>query len=77
MRKSTLVHLPDIDFRSWEQRHTEAIPDFISWYNELQDFAEKYGYDERIAGQLTILSSVLWYLLPPKDYKKLTKHKAT
>lgn len=62
-------HLKDIDFRSHEVRSKSAKEDFIKWYEELQNRPRT----ERIEGQLSMLSSVLWYLLSPKEYKKLIK----
>ena len=70
-------HLDDIDFRTWSERSKSATEDFVNWYNQLHEYADSHDYDERIQGQLLMLSSVLWYLLDPKDYKKLVKLKAT
>lgn len=67
-------HLADIDFRTWDERHKNAVDDFIDWYNQLHEYQSRHDYDDRIQAQITVLSSVLWYLLPPKQYKKLTKH---
>ncbi len=67
-------HLQDIDFRSKEERSKQIIPDLISWYNSLIDNKDLMK-DQRLQGQVTMLSSVLWYLLPSKDYKKLMKLK--
>ena len=67
-------HLQDIDFRSKEERSKQIIPDLISWYNSLIDNKDLMK-DQRLQGQATMLSSVLWYLLPSKDYKKLMKLK--
>lgn len=68
-------HLKDIDFRSREQRSKEAIKDFTDWYNELYQRITKNGYSDTLQAQLSMLSAVLWYLLPEKDYKQLTKLK--
>lgn len=67
-------HLKDIDFRTRAERQKAAIPDFKEWYQDLIAH-QALGYSERTQGQLTMLSSVLWYLLPEKDYKKLTRLK--
>lgn len=67
-------HLKDIDFRSREERQKNMIPDLISWYEDLQAH-QSLGYSEFIQAQITMLSSILWYLLPEKDYRKLTKLK--
>lgn len=66
-------HVVDIDFRSWQARHDAATSDFISWYEELSRRIDSEGLTERLSGQITMLSSVLWYLLTPKEYKKLVK----
>lgn len=68
-------HLKDIDFRTREVRQLESIPEMISWYKELHQRQEEKEYDAYLNGQSSMLSSVLWYLLPKKDYKKLTKLK--
>ncbi len=71
---SKLAHLRDIDFRSREERQKMALVDFKNWYETLlanQDLA----FSERTQGQLTMLSSVLWYLLPESEYKELTSKK--
>lgn len=67
-------HLKDIDFRSRAERSKQMIPDFKKWYEDLVAH-QALSYSERTQGQLTMLSSVLWYLLPEKDYKKLTRLK--
>lgn len=68
------AHLKDIDFRTREERQKSMIPDFIAWYNDLQAH-QSLAYKNHTQAQLNILSSVLWYLLPEKDYRKLTKLK--
>lgn len=68
------AHLKDIDFRTKSERKKQMIPDFIEWYEDLIAH-QALGYSERTQGQLTMLTSVLWYLLPEKDYKKLTRLK--
>lgn len=65
-------HLKDIDFRTREQRQATSTDTFIEWYEELQTRLEN-NYDERIAGQLEILSAVLWHILPLSDYANLRK----
>ena len=67
-------HLQDIDFRSQEERSKQVIPDLTLWYNSLIDNKDLMK-DQRLIGQVTMLSSVLWYLLPSKDYKNLMKLK--
>ncbi len=67
-------HLNDIDFRTRGERQKQMIPDFIEWYETLQAH-QSLVYDDKAQSQIMILSSVLWYLLPEKDYRKLTKHK--
>lgn len=67
-------HLKDIDFRTRAERQKDMIPDFMEWYEDLIAH-QALTYSERTQGQLTMLSSVLWYLLPEKDYKKLTRLK--
>lgn len=68
------AHLKDIDFRSREERQKSAITEFKEWYEDLVAH-QALEYSERTQGQLTMLSSVLWYLLPEKDYKKLIRLK--
>lgn len=60
-------HIKDVDFRTREERQKVCLPEFIGWYSNLVS----QPYSERNQGQLTMLSSVLWYLLPVKEYKKL------
>lgn len=64
-------HLKDIDFRKREVRQATHKETFIDWYNQLYEYSSRHDYDPLIQGQLTMLSSVLWYLLPKQDYKKL------
>lgn len=64
------AHLKDIDFRTHAVRQSHALEDFKKWYDEL----EAVEQTERIQGQITILSSVLWYLMDPKEYKQFMKH---
>jgi hypothetical protein len=68
-------HLDDIDFRNHEERQKAWRKDFKVWYKDLWESARANPNDERIAGQLTMLSSVLWYLLEPKEYKALVRGK--
>lgn len=67
-------HLKDIDFRTKAQRKKEMVSDFKEWYEDLIAH-QALSYSERTQGQLTMLTSVLWYILPEKDYKKLTQLK--
>lgn len=64
-------HIKDIDFRKREVRQQEAVKDFKQWYAQLS----QRPYSEMLQGQLSMLSAVLWYLLPPKEYKKLVTSK--
>lgn len=68
-------HLADIDFRKKEVRQANHVEEFKKWYNELQKYATHHDLDERIQGQLTMLSAVLWHLLSTKDYKKVHETK--
>ena len=65
-------HLKDIDFRPRDVRSQNALQEFVSWYEDLAA-AQIVDYSERRQGQLTMLSAVLWHLLPAADYKRLTK----
>lgn len=65
-------HLKDIDFRTREQRQSTSTETFVEWYNELVSRIE-YKYDDRTAGQLEILSAVLWHILPVYEYNSLRK----
>lgn len=78
VKKSTteekiLQHLPDIDFRSREERQFNCLEDFKQWYLDLQ----KLPYDDITHGQLTMLSTILWHLLPMHEYKALQKGKVS
>lgn len=76
MKQSSLIeHLPDIDFRSREERQTNAIEEFKQWYEILAE-RQAIRYDDRLQAQLAMLSAVLWHLLPKSEYKKLTKRDA-
>ena len=66
---SIAEHLQDIDFRKKEVRQKDYLKEFILWHKQLS----KEPYSDLIHGQLTMLSAVLWYLLPTKEYKKLVK----
>ena len=72
MRNSTLLHLADIDFRTREKRQADKLTTYLEWYSHLSQ-NPAIGYDERLQGQLTMLSSVLWHELPKAEYKKLMK----
>lgn len=67
-------HLKDIDFRSREERQKQMIPDLKDWYENLQAH-QALSYSETTQAQITMLSSILWLLLPEKDYKRLTRLK--
>ena len=67
-------HLKDIDFRSREERQKHLIPDLKEWYEDLQGH-QSLHFSPTVQAQITMLSSILWYLLPEKDYKKLTQLK--
>lgn len=67
-------HLKDVDFRTREVRQLEALEDFKRWYESLVVVKRP---SDRLQGQLTMLSAVLWHLLPPSDYKKLVTRKMT
>lgn len=64
-------HLKDIDFRTRAERQKDSTAEFIRWYNELA----RRPHSDLLQGQLSMLSAVLWYLLPEKDFRKLTKLK--
>lgn len=64
-------HLKDIDFRTREDRQKHAKEDFIKWYNELSS----REYSTEVQAQLSMLSSVLWYLLPKHEYRRLVTSK--
>ena len=65
-------HIKDIDFRSREQRQATSLDTFVEWYEELQTKLN-HSYDDRTAGQLEILSAVLWHILPVYEYDRLRK----
>lgn len=58
-------HLKDIDFRSREERQSEAIKEIQQWH----DIALVAGD----MSQVRAFASVLWLLMPEKDYKKFMK----
>lgn len=58
-------HLKDINWSSRKERRENHIEDFKNWYRVLSN----QPYSERINGQLTILSVVLWYLTEDDKYK--------
>lgn len=66
-------HLDDIDFRTQEERSKSWKDDFLAWHKDISQTMKVHGYNDMLAGQLTMLSSVLWYLLPPKEYKALVR----
>lgn len=68
-------HLADIDFRTHAERQGNAKEDFVSWYHELNERIKIHGYTDLLRGQKTMLSSVLWYILDPKEYKALVQGK--
>lgn len=65
------AHLKDIDFRTREERQKDALTEFQAWYVQLSGCP----YSELNQGQLSMLSAVLWYLLPANQYKKLVTSK--
>lgn len=67
-------HLKDIDFRSRTERQKHIKEDLSEWYKDLQAH-QSLAYSETTQAQITMLSSILWYLLPEKDYRKLTRRK--
>lgn len=71
---ATLDHLKDIDFRTLEQRQKMWKEDFIEWYKDMLAH-QSLHYDDLVQAKIQMLSSVLWYLLPKDEYKKLTKLK--
>lgn len=68
---NTKEHLKDIDFRSREERSRHSVEDFKKWYTILTNYEREHGYDPLTHGQLTMLTAVLWYLLPEKEYEEL------
>lgn len=71
-----LQHIKDIDFRTKEARQEHAVDDFKDWYNDLQAH-QSIAYSETTQAQLSLLSSVLWYLMPHKEYKIFMKQNTT
>lgn len=69
-----LQHIADIDFRTKEERQRHALDDFKGWYDALYD-QQLLSYSDLAQAQLTLLSSILWYLMPDKEYKKFLKRK--
>lgn len=69
---NTSDHLIDIDFRTREVRQASSLEELTRWYLKLSYLQNTEGYDDFLQGQMTMLSSVLWYLLPANEYKKLT-----
>lgn len=67
-------HLADIDFRTREVRQADYKDEFKRWYDELCNRLST-GYDDVVYAQLTVLTAVLWYLLPKNEYNKLRKIK--
>lgn len=75
-------HLKDIDFRTRAQRREQAIPDLIEWRSNLRAvLSGKTGLKDSefnhkfIEGQLQMLNSVLWIIMPESDHRKLVKLK--
>lgn len=68
-------HLDDIDFRNHEERQRAWRTDFKKWYRDIWRAYRADPDNDRLGGQLTMLSSVLWYLLEPKEYKALVRGK--
>lgn len=64
-------HLKDVDFRTREIRQASHINQFKEWYVQLS----QEPYSDMIQGQLSMLSAVLWHLLPKSEYKKLVTSK--
>lgn len=54
---------------SWEYRNAHAKEELIRWYETLHNDKNP---SERVTAQLQMLAAVLYLLLPPKEYKKLT-----
>ena len=57
--------------RTREERAENAKQEIIAWYKDVQKAATQNPTD-RLMGQLTAFSAVLWLLLPEEEYKKLT-----
>lgn len=68
------AHLKDIDFRTREERQKAWKEDFTDWYQDMLAH-QSLAYDDRVQAKIEMLGAVLWYLLPEKDYRKLTKLK--
>jgi hypothetical protein len=66
------LNLESTETHSWAYRHKNIKKELIKWYGLLQ----KSRGSERIEGQLTMLSSVLYLLLEPNEYKKLVTDKS-
>jgi hypothetical protein len=75
MKEVNKEHIKDIDFRTREERGKEAIPEMVEWYKELLDRAGEEPYSDLLQGQISMLSSVLWLLLPKNEYNKLRRKK--
>jgi len=69
------MHLKDIDFRSREQRSRQAIADFKKMYTELHLSSINGPENPRTEGQRTMLATVLWYLMPKREYSEFMKIK--
>ncbi len=67
-------HLKDIDFRTKAERQKCWKEDFIAWYKDMTTH-QSLAYNDEVQAKITILSSVLWYLLPENEYRNLTKFK--
>lgn len=72
---NTTNHLADIDFRKWEERHAAIKEDLSKFYRKVWQAAMDDPLNERLQGQLTAISTALWYLLDPKEYKALVRGK--
>lgn len=68
-------HLDDIDFRTREERQKDALPTMLEWRGHLHAAIKKNGLNERLEGQLTMLTSVLWLLMPAKEFDALKQGK--
>lgn len=71
---ATLDHLKDIDFRTKAERQKAYKEDFIEWYEDMLGHQHLH-FSETVQAKLQMLSAVLWYLLPEKEYRKLTRRK--
>lgn len=63
------------DYRSRKERSLYPELEITKWYQNVLEAATKDPNNQRLMGQLTALSAVLWLLLPEKEYKKLTTAK--